>query len=533
MAFTCGFFNAVMDGGGNPDRAYDAKDMSRIFDGLIQDGVYAHVGEKFAVTINLDNDLQVKVGTGRAWLSHTWSYNDSYYYIYALEPEQSLNRIDALCIHVKNGDTEAANDRINTIEWKRGTGASNPSKPIWANTAIEGWYPLAYVTRHAGVREVVTADIEQAVGVDPKMPFVLGVLDNVDVSELFLQWTGQFQEWMDDRDVDFDAYLNDKDAEFMSWLGATNQEGIKKTFNDWFVQTQNAWDSWFATVQADMDEQTATRLANKILELNARVNANGAKNYAKPEKTSGTTESNGIIFVHNSDGTISVAGNQTSTGVAILDIKCDNTIYADKTSYKLYGCPAGGSASGYICIPIAKLADSDTWEELNVSDIGAGSAAFNFTSAYDQFGYRIKIASNYTIQSIGLTFYPMICLATETDTSYKEYVPTNKVLLQAFGKVYDLENDISDVNDSIEVLGSRVSNLDYYIEQTKTLSTSNDTVFTFTNDKITTTSVIDVASTIFKAYLKDVSVTQNGICTVTYGAYSSAASLTCRIYIHN
>lgn len=534
MAFTSGFFNAVIDGGGNPDRAYDAGDMSRIFDGLIKDGVYAHIGDKFAVTTNPSNDLQVIVGTGRAWLMHTWSYNDDVYYVDAVEPHTTYDRIDALCIHVMNGDTESPNDRKCSIAWYQGVANQYHQKPTWTNTDTEGWFPLAFVYRHAGVREVVQADIEYVVGTDERMPYVLGVLDNVDISALFLQWTGQFEQFMNSEDTAFDAFLESEDAKFIAWLGATNQDGIKRTFNEWFANTQNAWNAWFANVQADMDEQTATRLANRIYELNARVIANGSKNYVKPEYTSGSDTINGIIFNFNSDGTVSLTGGRTAVGGdAVLDIKCDNTKFANKTSYKVCGCPSDGSSSTYYSAPLLLPSGSDTWTEDSHKDTGSTSTAFSFTSAYYKFGYRIVIKEGFTIPSEGLLFEPMICLSTETDTSFTEYVATNKVLTEAVKNIPEVEALIRSVASDVTALDGRVDNLDYYVEQTKTLSTSNDTVFTFTDPKIKTTSVIDVTSSIFKAVLRDVSVTQDGTCVVTYGAYTSAVSLSCRIYIHN
>ena len=69
-----------------------------------------------------------------------------------------------------------------------------------------------------------------------------------------------------------------------------------------------------------------------------------------------------------------------------------------------------------------------------------------------------------------------------------------------------------------------------YMEQTQTLSTSNDTVYTFTNAAITTSSSIRIQCDIFGFAPKSSAVT-NGSCVVTFPKYSSAASMLCRIYI--
>ena len=72
-------------------------------------------------------------------------------------------------------------------------------------------------------------------------------------------------------------------------------------------------------------------------------------------------------------------------------------------------------------------------------------------------------------------------------------------------------------------------------EATKTLSTSADTTFTFTDSttaNIPTTAAVDVYSSIYGFNPTSVSITSAGTCTVVFPKYSSAASLTCRIIIH-
>ena len=58
MAWTSGFFNSV-----NGDRLYNADQMSRIFEGLITDGVYESVANKLAVQPN--SGMTIQIATGR------------------------------------------------------------------------------------------------------------------------------------------------------------------------------------------------------------------------------------------------------------------------------------------------------------------------------------------------------------------------------------------------------------------------------------------------------------------------------------
>lgn len=77
---------------------------------------------------------------------------------------------------------------------------------------------------------------------------------------------------------------------------------------------------------------------------------------------------------------------------------------------------------------------------------------------------------------------------------------------------------------SYEVKGTK------YMQQTKTVSTSADTTYTFTNAAITTSSRIEVYADKFGINPSDVSVS-SGSCVVTIPKQSSAISLGIRIYI--
>ena len=69
-----------------------------------------------------------------------------------------------------------------------------------------------------------------------------------------------------------------------------------------------------------------------------------------------------------------------------------------------------------------------------------------------------------------------------------------------------------------------------YMEQTKTLSTSADTTFTFTNAAITADSVIQPFASIYGIVPSDIT-TSAGSCVVTIPKHDTAVSLKVRIYI--
>ena len=68
------------------------------------------------------------------------------------------------------------------------------------------------------------------------------------------------------------------------------------------------------------------------------------------------------------------------------------------------------------------------------------------------------------------------------------------------------------------------------MQYSQTLSTTNDTVYTFSSSEITTNSAIDVFTSIWGVDPINVNVSA-GTCTVTFAPADTATSMMCRIYI--
>ena len=183
MAFSYGFYNSL-----NGDRKYDSEDLSRMFDGIIYDGVIGAVGDTFAVKAGTGNT--VNVSSGRAWFNHTWTYNDAPMPISCGSAAVLLDRYDAIVLEVN-----AASDmRKNSIKVVTGTEASNPVKPAMENTEFVHQYPLAYILRKAGSSSISQSQIENAVGTS-ECPICTGVLKSLNIDQQMAQWNAQFDEW--------------------------------------------------------------------------------------------------------------------------------------------------------------------------------------------------------------------------------------------------------------------------------------------------------------------------------------------------
>lgn len=186
MAFTYGFYNSK-----NKDRRYNADQMSQLFDGILNDGVFNKVGELMMVVPG--TGLQVLVKSGRAWFNSTWSYNDAAYPLNLSTPDVAVPRIDAVVLEVDHTETV----RRNRLLVVKGIASSNPEKPTLTNTNLIHQHPLAYVTLRAGAESISSGDIEIMVGKD-ECPFVTGILETASLEDLFTAWEEQFTTWFDD-----------------------------------------------------------------------------------------------------------------------------------------------------------------------------------------------------------------------------------------------------------------------------------------------------------------------------------------------
>lgn len=222
MTLKSGFFNSI-----SSDRVYDATDMSSLFDGIINDGVFMSVGDAFMVSPY--SEMTVSVGTGRAWFNHTWSNNDEPILVMLNAAEAILDRIDMVVLEVNSSEEV----RGNSIKAIKGTPGSVPVPPDLISTELVHQYPLAKIYIFAGVTEILPENITYMVG-GGSCPFVTGILQTINTDNLLSQWTAEFNAkmvyWAGQFDGDLAAWHDEFDAEIGSWTSE---------FNYWFDSIKN------------------------------------------------------------------------------------------------------------------------------------------------------------------------------------------------------------------------------------------------------------------------------------------------------
>ena len=185
MAFSYGFYNSL-----NGDRKYDSEDISRMFDGILMDGIVGAVGDTFAV--NASSGTIVTVASGRAWFNHTWTYNDAPMQIDCKVAPVLTDRYDAIVLEI-NASSDV---RKNSIKVIAGAEASTPTKPAMESSEFVHQYPLAYILRKAGESAISQGNIENMVGTS-ECPLCTGVLKTMTTDQILAQWDAQFNTWFE------------------------------------------------------------------------------------------------------------------------------------------------------------------------------------------------------------------------------------------------------------------------------------------------------------------------------------------------
>lgn len=185
MTVTYGFYDSI-----SSDRLYNAQQFGSIFDGIIEDGVYAGLGDKLMVSEDSPVSMDVIIGSGRAWFNHTWTLNDADLSKTIATADALLDRIDVVYLEI-NTDSGT---RANSFNVLTGTPASTPVAPSLTQTSTVFQYPLAHVYVDAAVTSITQAKITNKVG-SVDTPFVAGIIDYVTTNEILAQWEAEWEDW--------------------------------------------------------------------------------------------------------------------------------------------------------------------------------------------------------------------------------------------------------------------------------------------------------------------------------------------------
>lgn len=227
-----GFFDSVKG-----DRKYNVRDIATLFDGIIVDGIYAQIGDRFSVnkktTIeNAEDDITVAVGTGQAWLNHTKIINTTPLYLTFDAPN---GRFDAIVLEVNEKDRNASIFIKKNVETKNGTTTPSIKDNQLTNTDEIHQHLLALVHLRSGASTITQADITSKIGFDfpDGIPYVTSPLKSFPADETLKQWVAQWSEFynsaiaqLETQQDDFDTFMTESGEAF-----TTAQNGRETAFN--------------------------------------------------------------------------------------------------------------------------------------------------------------------------------------------------------------------------------------------------------------------------------------------------------------
>ena len=186
MPITSGFYNSV-----NGDRVYDADQFGSLFDGIISEGIFPNVGDKFFVR-PVNNIMGVYVGSGKAWLNRRWVENTGDETLTIQAANASLDRIDSVVLSV---DTSKA-VRAAKFEVIKGTAAATPRPPLISSEGEKKYFVLANIKVVKNSHAVIPENITNYVG-SSLTPYVGGPTNTINLDALQTKLQGEFNTWFD------------------------------------------------------------------------------------------------------------------------------------------------------------------------------------------------------------------------------------------------------------------------------------------------------------------------------------------------
>lgn len=194
MSYTSGFFDAIDQGGGDYDRVYSAATFAHYFSLLVKNGVFPDPSTGMQVKASISPDMHISVQPGSGWVNG--------YYITVPEngPElltvptanPSLSRIDSVIMGLNYVEREIQ------LYIKSGAVSASPSAVSLQRDNDLYEMELAQITVAAGVASIYQANITDMRQNTSRCGIVKGTIDQVDTTDLFAQYNDAFQTWFAD-----------------------------------------------------------------------------------------------------------------------------------------------------------------------------------------------------------------------------------------------------------------------------------------------------------------------------------------------
>lgn len=200
----CGFFDAVEVEPGVFDREYSAEQMSKPYERLITDGIFATdiAGSPSSdLKVIADEGLTVKIQKGAGMFNTKWFelLDDQIISIPENDNEDGYDRIDTVLVQISSVAREG------TVIYRTGTPAEEPVAPDVTDFGDLHEYRIANVYVSYEADEMTDANISDRRGIDT--PFVASLIQTLSTQQLFTQWNDLFNTYFLQKKAEVDAFI--------------------------------------------------------------------------------------------------------------------------------------------------------------------------------------------------------------------------------------------------------------------------------------------------------------------------------------
>ena len=432
---TSGFFDSL-----NGDRKYNSDQLSSMLEGLVGDGIYENVGNKFKVSAA--GGMSVSIGSGRAVIKGHWIKSDSAYNLSVSEAEAASTRRDSVVLQY---NSELRSIRI---VLKKGSGTAAPTLE---NTENIKELCLARITIPANATRLTQSNITDMRG-SSECGWVTGLINQVDTSELFEQYKRAYTEYYTKATTDFNKYMQKKESAFNAWYESLTGELACNTRLITYTKSQQV-NSGISIIKFEMPEYTSDsdililNLDGKILVENIDYTLTSSSDFTIVSLTEKTKAAGTITFT-----VIKATFDENAQAVTLSNAKqyTDSQINGITQSfYPKRGGTIGGNTEltqtvvhNQNTIPLIIRRGNTGYGSLGVrAEIGDGSAEGTKTLGYLRWGAEGNFSVRNTSDEAMLTITPSGRLVVNN-------IKTKSGLLLA-----DVSNSISSEPLTVEIAG--------------------------------------------------------------------------------
>lgn len=198
MAIKGLFFNAIKTGD-TYDRVYNAEDFCSYLNKLVSNGVLPTPASQLKV--NASSGMNVIVGDGDAWIQGHKIILDADLPLAIAAADVQYNRVDSVVVFV-----DYVNREMN-IEVKQGTPGASPQPPALIRDATRYEMRLAEIMVTKNAVEIKQANITDKRADNTVCGYTVGLIDQIDTTELFNQFQDAFDIWFDDVQTAYSAQV--------------------------------------------------------------------------------------------------------------------------------------------------------------------------------------------------------------------------------------------------------------------------------------------------------------------------------------